>query len=108
MVILTLAVGCARSNTRDTYLVALEAPFWRAVSEAYPELEADLRVSVLADGRGLSIAHLGADEPLDALHARLSRTRHAGVVLTPLLSLQAERGGRRAPRPARGRVELDR
>ena len=90
MPILILAGGCARSNTEDTYLVALEAPFWRAVTEAYPALETDLRASVLADGRAFSIAHLEADEPLDALHARLARSRHAGVILTPLLSLQAE------------------
>ena len=90
MLILTLAGACARSRARDTYLVALEAPFWRAVTEAFPELEADMRASVLAGGRRLSLAHLSSEQPLDALHARLARARHAGVVLTPLLSLQAD------------------
>ena len=90
MLILALAGACARSRARDTYLVALEAPFWRAVTEAYPELEADMRASVLADGRRLSLAHLDSGQPLDALYARLARARHAGVVLTPLLSLQAD------------------
>lgn len=89
VLILALAGSCARPRARDTYLVALEAPFWRAVTEAYPDLEADMRATVLAGGRGLSLAHLGT-EPLDALHARLARARHAGVVLTPLLSLQAD------------------
>ncbi len=82
--------GCVRSRTSDTYLVALEAPFWRAVSEAYPDLEADLSASVFAGGRRLSIAHIDSEQPLDALYARLARARPAGVVLTPLLSLQAD------------------
>ena len=90
VLILILAGACARSRSRDTYLVALEAPFWRAVTEAHPDLESDMRASVLADGRKLSIAHLGSEQPLDALHARIDRARPVGVVLTPLLSLQAE------------------
>lgn len=90
VLILIVAGGCARSRTNNTYLVALEAPFWRAVSEAYPELETDMRASVFADGRRLSIAHIDSEQPLEALHARLARARPAGVVLTPLLSLQAD------------------
>lgn len=89
VLILSLAGACERTRSEDTYLVALEAPFWRAVTEAYPELEADLRASVLADGRQLSITHLGTEQPLEALHAQLARARPAAVVLTPLLSLQA-------------------
>lgn len=79
-----------RSRTSDTYLVALEAPFWRAVSEAYPALETDLSALAFADGRRLSTFHIDSEQPLDALHARLARVRPAGVVLTPLLSLQAD------------------
>ena len=79
-----------RSRTSDTYLVALEAPFWRAVSEAYPALETDLSALVFADGRRLNTFHIDSEQPLDALHARLARVRPAGVVLTPLLSLQAD------------------
>ena len=87
---LVLAGACDRTRSGDTYLVALEAPFWRAVSEAYPDLEADLRATVLADGRQVSLAHLGSEQPLDSLRERLARARPAGVVLTPLLSLQAD------------------
>ena len=90
MLILTLAGACARTRTEDTYLVAVEAPFWRAVTEAYPDLETAMRAAVLADGRRLGIAHLGSEQPLDGLHTRLTGARHAGVVLTPLLSLQAD------------------
>ena len=90
LLILAVAGGCARSRASDAYLVALEAPFWRAVSEAYPDLETDLSASVFADGRRLSLAHIDSEQPLDALHARLARARPAGVVLTPLLSLQAD------------------
>ena len=87
---LIVAGSCARTRSQDTFLVALEAPFWRAVTEAYPDLEAELNASVLADGRQLSLAHLGSEQPLDALHARLDRARPEGLVLTPLLSLQAD------------------
>ena len=90
VLIVVLVGGCTRSRTDDAYLVALEEPFWRAVSEAYPELEADMRASVLEGGQRLSIAHLGAEQPLEALQARLAKARPAGVVLTPLLSLQAD------------------
>ena len=90
MLLAILAGACARTRAEDSYLVAVEAPFWRAVTEAYPDLETAMRAAVLADGRRLSIAHLGAEQPLDALHARLARARPAGVVLTPLLSLQAD------------------
>ena len=90
MVLVTLAGACARTRAEDTYLVAVEAPFWRAVTEAYPDLETAMRAAVLADGRRLGIVQLGSEQPLDALRARLGRARHAGVVLTPLLSLQAD------------------
>ena len=90
LLILAAAGGCVRARASDTYLVALEAPFWRAVSEAYPDLEADMSAAVFADGRRLSIAHIDSEQPLDALYARLARARPAGVVLTPLLSLQAD------------------
>ena len=90
LLIMAAMGGCVRSQTSDTFLVALEAPFWRAVSEAYPDLETDMSASVFADGRRLSIAHIDSEQPLDALHARLARARPAGVVLTPLLSLQAD------------------
>ena len=87
---LLVAGACDRARYADTYLVALEAPFWRAVTEAHPELDSALRASVLADGRHLGIIHLGPEQPLEALHAQLARARPAGVVLTPLLSLQAD------------------
>jgi hypothetical protein len=88
--ILTAAGACDRARNEDTYLVAVEAPFWRAVTEAFPELESDMGASVLADGRHLSTTQLSPEQPLEALHARLARARPAGVVLTPLLSLQAD------------------
>ncbi|MDE0229415.1 MAG: hypothetical protein OXJ62_11255 [Spirochaetaceae bacterium] len=90
LLVLAAMGGCARARTNDTYLVALEAPFWRAVSEAYPDLETDMSALVFADGRRLNIAHIDSEQPLDALHAWLARARPAGVVLTPLLSLQAD------------------
>ena len=73
-----------------TYLVAVEPPFWHAVTAAHPTLESELRGMVLADGRRLQVLQLSAEEPRAELEAELAAARYAGVVLTPLLSSEAE------------------
>ena len=85
-----LAGGCSRTRPEHTYLVAAEPPFWYAVTAAYPTLESELRGTVLADGRRLQVLQLAADEPRAELEAELAGSRYAGVVLTPLLSSEAE------------------
>ena len=85
-----LAGGCSRTRPEHTYLVAVEPPFWHAVTAAYPALESELRGMVLADGRRLQVLELTADEPRAELEAELAAARYAGVVLTPLLSSEAE------------------
>ena len=85
-----LAGGCSRTRPEHTYLVAVEPPFWHAVTAAYPTLESELRGLVLADGRRLQVLQLTAEEPRAELEAELAGARYAGVVLTPLLSAEAE------------------
>ena len=85
-----LAGGCSRTRPEHTYLVAVEAPFWHAVTAAYPTLESELHGTVLADGRRLQVLQLAAEEPRAELEAELAAARYAGVVLTPLLSSAAE------------------
>ena len=85
-----MAGGCGRMRPEHTYLVAVEAPFWHAVTAAYPTLESELRGMVLADGRRLQVLQLTTEEPRAELEAELAGTRYAGVVLTPLLSAEAE------------------
>ena len=80
-----LAGGCGRTRPEHTFLVAVEPPFWHAVTAAYPTLESELRGVVLADGRRLQVLELTADEPRAELEAELAAARYAGVVLTPLL-----------------------
>ncbi len=84
-----LAAGCGRTRPEHTYLVAVEPPFWHAVTAAYPTLESELRGTILADGRRLQVLELTADEPRAELEAQLAAARYAGVVLTPLLSSEA-------------------
>ena len=88
--LLVLAGGCSRTRPEHTFLVAVEPPFWHAVTAAYPTLESELRGLVLADGRRLQVLELTADEPRAELEAELADARYAGVVLTPLLSSEAE------------------
>lgn len=76
-------------QSQDTYLVAVEPAFWRAVTDAYPDLEEAMRATVLDDGRRLRVAHVPTEQPLEALQELLASDRYAGVVLPPLLSLQA-------------------
>ena len=90
MVLLAAVSGCSRPGPEHTYLVAVEAPFWRAVTVAYPSLERDLHGTVLADGRRLQVFLAGAEQPLAELEEQLAGARYAGVVLTPLLSFEAE------------------
>ena len=90
MALLVLAGGCSRPRPEHTYLVAVEPPFWHAVTAAYPTLESELRGMVLADGRRLQVLELTAEEPRAELEAELAAARYAGVVLTPLLSSEAE------------------
>ena len=85
-----LAGGCGRTRPEHTFLVAVEPPFWHAVTAAYPTLESELRGVVLADGRRLQVLELTTDEPRAELEAELAAARYAGVVLTPLLSSEAE------------------
>ena len=85
-----LAGACSRTRSEHTYLVVVEAPFWHAVTAAYPALESELRGLVLADGRRLQVLQLAAEEPRAELEAELAGARYAGVVLTPLLSAEAE------------------
>ena len=85
-----LAGGCSRTRPEHTYLIAVEPPFWHAVTAAYPTLESELRAMVLADGRRLQVLQLTADEPRAELEAELTAARYAGVVLTPLLSFETE------------------
>ena len=89
-VLLALAAGCSRPGPEHTYLVAVEPPFWHAVTAAWPTLESELRGLVLADGRRLRVLQVSADEPRAELEAALAGSRYAGVVLTPLLSFEAE------------------
>ena len=84
-----LAGGCSRTRPEHTYLVAVEPPFWHAVTAAWPALETELRGTVLADGRRLQVLQLTAGEPRAELEAELAAARYAGVVLTPLLSSEA-------------------
>ena len=85
-----LAGGCSRTRPEHTYLVAVEPPFWHAVTAAYPTLESELRGMVLADGRRLQVLQLSTEQPRAELEAELAGARYAGVVLTPLLSAEAE------------------
>ena len=85
-----LAGGCSRTRPEHTYLVAVEPPFWHAVTAAWPTLESELRELVLADGRRLQVLQLTADDPRPELEAALAGARYAGVVLTPLLAFEAE------------------
>ena len=84
-----MVAGCAAVRSQDTYLVAVEPAFWRAVTDAYPDLEEAMRATVLDDGRRLRVAHVPTEQPLEALQELLANDRYAGVVLPPLLSLQA-------------------
>lgn len=88
--LLVLAAGCNRARPEHTYLVAVEPPFWHAVTAAYPTLESELRETVLADGRRLQVLQLSTEEPRAELEAELAGARYAGVVLTPLLSAETE------------------
>jgi len=90
VVLLVLAGGCNRPRPEHTYLVAVEPPFWHAVTTAFPSLESELRGTVLADGRRLQLLQVSAEEPRAELVAELARSGYAGVVLTPLLSFEAE------------------
>ena len=90
MALLATAGGCNRPRPEHTYLVAVEPPFWHAVTAAYPSLAADLDGTVLADGRRLQVLPVSAEAPRAELEAQLAGSRYAGVVLTPLLAFEAE------------------
>ena len=88
--LLAAVSGCHRPGPEHLYLVAVEPPFWHAVTAAYPSLEPELLGTVLADGRRLQVLLLDAEQPLAELREQLDGARYAGVVLTPLLSFEAE------------------
>ncbi len=70
--------------------MAVEAPFWHAVTAAWPNLAAGLEDTVLADGSRLQVLPVGAEQPHAELAEQLAGARYAGVVLTALLALEAE------------------
>lgn len=69
--------------------MAVEAPFWQAVTAAWPNL-AGLDGAVLADGSRLQVLLVAAEQPRAELAEQLAGARYAGVVLTALLALEAE------------------
>ena len=90
VLLLAVAGGCNRAHPEHTYLVAVEPPFWHAVTAAYPTLESELQRTVVADGRRLQLLLVATEEPLAELAEHLAGARYAGVVLPPLLSFEAE------------------
>lgn len=82
--------GCAGARPERTYLVAAEAPFWDAVTAAWPNLAAGLEDTALADGGRLQVLLVGGEQPRAELAEQLAGARYAGVVLTALLALEAE------------------
>ena len=88
VVLLTVA-GCGSGRPQDAYLLAVEPSFWYAATDAYPDLEEMVRDTVLGDGRRLRVALVDSEQPLEVLRELLADGRYAGVVLPPLLSLQA-------------------
>ena len=79
-----LAAGCA-AGQRDTYLLAVERPFWYAVTEAFPQVEQHLRATLEQAGHRTRLLVL--EDPAAALDRQLAAGRYRGVVLTPLLAV---------------------
>lgn len=82
--------GCTEENSGKSSLFAVEPAFLGAISNQYPNFEKDIRKMKLTDNGRIEQIILEKNDPEIDLQRKIINSNYESVVISPLLSLQAE------------------
>ena len=82
--------GCSEVNSGKSSLFAVEPAFLGAISNQYPNFEKDIRKMKLTNNGRIEQIILEKNDPEVDLQRKIINSNYESVVISPLLSLQAE------------------